>query len=396
MPDPIHSPRSRNRWLLYGAVALGLAVAVWYFAFRAAPPRNRYPQPDWAGTEQPPLIPVRTIVAQAQDLPVHLKAIGTVTPLNTVTVKTRVDGQLMRVLFREGDRVEPGQLLAEIDPTSYRIRLAQAEGQLQQNAAQLKSVRSDLERTRDLHAKNLVTDQQLEVQQALVSEHEGALAVDQALVDDARLQLAYTRIEAPLGGRVGMRRVDPGNMVRQGDANGLVMITQTRPIVVSFSIPEAALPSVLEPFRRGETLAVEAWDRDEKAALATGVLRTVDNQIDLTTGTLRLKAEFANDNEGLFPNQFVNVRLLVRTLRQVVVIPAAAVQFGSRGTYVYVIDGKKKATVRDLVLGPTEATLQAVTSGLQPGDLVVLEGLDRLREGRGVVPASEPAPAKAP
>ena len=193
-----------------------------------------------------------------------------------------------------------------------------------------------------------------------------------------------------------MRRVDPGNMVRSGDVNGLVMITQTRPIVVSFSIPEAALPSVLEPFRRGETLVVEAWDRDEKAALATGVLRTVDNQIDLTTGTLRLKAEFANDNEGLFPNQFVNVRLLVRTLRQVVVIPAAAVQFGSRGTYVYVIDGKKKATVRDVVLGPTEATLQAVTSGLQPGDLVVLEGLDRLREGRGVVPANDPVPAKAP
>ena len=388
--------RPLTRRLLYAAVTTGLAAAAWYFAFRAKPPENRYPQPAWAGTGQPPLIPVRTVAAQTRDLPVHLKAIGTVTPLNTVTVKTRVDGQLLRVAFAEGERVERGQLLAEIDPSAYRIRLAQAEGQLQRSVAQLNTARSDLERTRDLHAKNLVTDQQLEVQQALVAEREGTRAVDQAQVDDARLQLAYTRIEAPIAGRVGLRRTDPGNIVRQSDADGLVVITQTRPIAVSFTTPEAALDSVLDPFRAGETLPVEAWDRNEKAVLATGVLKTVDNQIDLATGTLRLKAEFANEDDRLFPNQFVNVRMLVRTLRQAVVIPSAAVQFGSRGTYVYVIDEKKKAVVRDLVLGPTEGAQQVVTKGLQAGDLVVLEGLDRLREGRGVVLVKDPLSAGVP
>ncbi len=395
MPDSLFS-RSRVRWLLYGAVTLGLVAAVWYFAFRASPSKNRYPLPAWAGTEHPPLIPVRTVAAQLRDLPVYLKAIGTVTPLNTVMVKSRVDGQLLRVAFGEGERVERGQLLAEIDPALYRISLAQAEGQLQQNTARVKSARSDLERIRDLHAKTLVTDQQLEVQQALVAEREGALAVDQAQVDNARLQLAYTRIEAPIAGRVGLRHIDAGNLVQAAGTDGLVVITQTRPITVSFTIPEVALQSVLDPFRAGETLIVEAWDRNERAALATGVLKTIDNQIDVATGTLRLKAEFANEDERLFPNQFVNVRMRVRTLEHTIVIPSAAVQFGSRGTYVYIVDENKKAAIRDIVLGPAEGAQQAVTRGLKPGDAVVLEGLDRLREGRGVVVVKAPPPAAAP
>ena len=386
-------PHSRARWWLYGLVVLGLTTAVWYFAFRGVPEKKRYPQPAWAGTEQPPLIPVRTVKAQVRDLPVHVKAIGTVTPLNIVTVRSRVDGQLMRVAFTEGERVERGQLLAEIDPATYRIQLAQAEGQLQQNVAQLKSARSDLERTQDLSAKKLVTDQQLEAQQAVLAEREGALAVNQAQVDDARLQLTYTRIEAPIAGRVGLRRIDAGNLVRQSDTAGLVVITQTQPITVSFTIPEVDLQSVLDPFRAGEALTVEAWDRNEQSVLATGVLKTVDNQIDIATGTLRLKAEFPNEDERLFPNQFVNVRMLVRTLKQTVVIPSAAVQFGSRGTYVYVINENKKATVRDIVLGPVNGTQQAVTKGLTAGDAVVLEGLDRLREGRGVIEADAVPPA---
>lgn len=373
-----------------------IGVAVWYFAFRAPPARQRYLQPAWAGSEYPLLIPVRTVAAQLQPLPVHLKAIGTVTPLNTVTVKSRVDGQLLRVAFEEGQRVERGQLLAEIDPAPYKIRLAQAEGQLQQNAAQVKSARSDLERIEQLHTQNLVTTQQLELQQALVAEREGALAGVQAQVDDARLQLAYTRVEAPIAGRAGLRRVDMGNIVRQGDANGLVVITQTRPISVSFTIPEVELQAVLDPFRAGETLAVEAWDRSETSVLATGVLKTIDNQIDTATGTLRLKAEFTNADERLFPNQFVNVRMRVRTLQQALVIPSAAVQFGSRGTYVYVINDKNKATVRDIVLGPSDGTQQAVLKGLNAGDAVVLEGLDRLREGRGVVIANEAAAVAKP
>ena len=385
------SPRSRARWYIYGAVVIVIATAVWYFAFRSAPARNRYPQPTWAGKEYPPLVAVRTVAAQLKNLPVHLKAIGTVTPLNTITVKSRVDGQLLRVEFKEGDSVEQGKLLAVIDPAPYRIALDQAEGQWQQSSARAKTARNDLERIKDLHAKTLVTDQQLEVQQSLVAELEGALAVDQARVDNARLQLNYTDITAPITGRIGFRRVDAGNIVRQSDSAGLVMITQTRPIAVQFTIPEVDLPGVIDPFRAGEALTVEAWDRNEKAVLATGVLKTIDNQIDITTGTLRLKAEFANEDERLFPNQFVNVRLRVRTLDQAIIIPSVAVQFGSRGTYVYVIDEKKKATIRDVVLGPTDGKEQAVTKGLKAGDEVVLEGLDRLREGSGVVIANDPA-----
>lgn len=367
-----------------------MGLAVWHFGFRSKPQRTPYPHPAWAGTKYPLLVPVRTVTAALRDLPVHLKAIGTVTPLNTVTVKSRVDGQLLRVAFEEGQRVEQGQLLAEIDPAPYRIRLAQAEGQLKQNAAQLESARSDLERIRNLHAQNLVTNQQLEIQQALVAEREGALASVQAQVDDARLQLGYTRVAAPISGRVGLRRVDAGNLVREGDTNGIVVITQNRPITVSFTIPEVELASVLDPFRAGQTLTVEAWDRNEKSVLATGTLTTVDNQIDTATGTLRLKAEFTNDDERLFPNQFVNVRMRVRTLEQAVVIPSAAVQFGSRGTYVYVVGADNKATVRDVVLGPIEGTQQAITKGVAAGEAVVLEGLDRLREGSGVVIANEP------
>ena len=393
MSDPSSSRSRKRRWFLYAVVVALIAFGTWHFAFRAKPTRPSYPQPAWAGTEYPLRVPVRTVAAKLEDLPVHLKAIGNVTPLNTVVVKSRVDGQLLRVGFEEGQRVEQGQLLAEIDPEPYRIRLAQAEGQLKQSAARLESARSDLERIQNLHAQNLVTVQQLELQQALVAEREGALAAEQALVDDARLQLAYTRIEAPITGRTGLRRVDPGNLVREGDANGIVVITQTRPIAVTFTVPEVDLTAVMEPFRAGETLAVEAWNRDESVLLATGMLKTVDNQIDAATGTLRLKAEFANDDEGLFPNQFVNVRMRVRTLEQAIVIPSAAVQFGSRGTYVYIVDENQKAQIRDVVLGPVEGTQQAIRKGLQPGDAVVLEGLDRLREGRNVVIANDPAPA---
>jgi multidrug efflux system membrane fusion protein len=332
------------------------------------------------------------VVAELKDLPVHLKAIGTVTALNSVTVRSRVDGLLLRVAFEEGQRVEKGAVLAEIDPSPYKIALQQAEGQLKQNVARLDSARSDLERIQNLYTQNLVTQQQLEVQQALVGEREGAVAADQAVVDEARLQLAYTRVEAPIAGRVGLRRIDAGNLVRENDANGIVVITQTRPITVSFTIPEVDLQSVLDPFRAGETLVVEAWNRSESAVLATGVLKTVDNQIDIATGTLRLKAEFTNEDERLFPNQFVNVRMRVRTLKDTVVIPSAAVQFGSRGTYVYIVDADKKAALRDVVLGPTTGTEQAITKGLKAGDAVVLEGLDRLREGRGVVIANDSAP----
>lgn len=384
----------RTRRLIYGITVLIVAAGVWYFS-RPRPRENRWgPNPAWAGTTGEPAMPVRVVAAARRDLPVHLKAIGTVTPLNTVTVRSRVDGQLLRVGFEEGQRVEKGQLLAEIDPEPYKIQLAQAEGTLRQNQAQLETARTDLERLQQLYEKKLVTTQEMDAQQSLVREREGTLASNQARVAEARLQLEYTRIEAPITGRIGLRRVDPGNLVRASDANGLVVITQTQPIAVVFTVPEVDLDKVVAPLREGEQLKVQAWDRNEKVQLATGVLKTVDNQIDLATGTLRLKAEFPNDDEKLFPNQFVNVSLRVRTLAESLVIPAAAVQFGSRGTYVYLVDGKNKATIRDVVLGPSDGTDQAITSGLAPGDPVVLEGIDRLREGRNVIVVKdEPAAA---
>lgn len=358
---------------------------MWYFAARAPDTRYRYVQPAWAGSTWPPLVPVRTATANVQDLPRHLKAIGTVTPLATVTVRSRVAGQVLRVDFQEGQRVTRGQLLAEIDPAPYRIQLAAAEGQLQQNAAQLRTARTDFERIRGLHAKGLVTDQDLDTQAALVAQYQGTQVSDQAQVDNARLQLAWTRIESPLAGRAGLRRIDPGNLVVANDTTGLVVITQTDPISVQFTIPEGDLSSVIEPLHAGQSLPVEIWDRNEANLLATGELKTVDNQIDTSTGTLRLKADFANPDERLFPNQFVNVRMRVGTLAHALVIPSAAVQFGSRGTYVYVITAQKKATVRDVVLGPADGSEQSIAKGLQAGDAVVVEGLDRLREGLGVV-----------
>jgi membrane fusion protein, multidrug efflux system len=388
--------RSRFRWFIYVAVAACLGAAVWYTAFREPAKRPRGAQPAWAGRGGPPLVPVKTVAAKQENLPVHIKAIGTVTPLNTVTVRSRVNGQLLHVHFEEGQRVEKGALLAEIDPSPYRIQVDQAEGQLRQAKARLESAKSDLERIRELHTRSLVTAQELDLQEALVAEREGAVAASQAQVDDARLQLSYTRIESPIAGRTGLRRVDPGNLVREGDTSGIVVITQTTPITVTFTVPEVDLASVLEPYRAGENLPVEAWDRAETHILAAGVLKTIDNQIDTATGTLRLKAEFPNADEKLFPNQFVNVRLRVKTLTDAVVIPSAAVQFGSRGTYVYVVDADKKARIRDLVLGPVEGTQQAVAKGLMAGEAVVLEGLDRLREGSGVVIANDTPVAKTP
>jgi len=385
------SPSSfRRSWIIYCGLTLLFAAGVWYFGFRTSTVQESNRMSYRKKSASIPA-PVRAVKAERRNLDVYLKAIGTVNPLNTVTVRSRVEGQLLRVAFEEGQQVEQGQLLAEIDPTPYKIRLAQAEGQLRQNVSQLQTAKSDLERFRQLHAQALVTTQQLEQQQALVAEREGALAADRAQVEETRLQLAYTRIEAPISGRTGLRTVDVGNLVRANDANGLFVISQTQPISVVFTVPEIDLAKVVEPLRAGEHLPVEAWDRSEQAKLATGVLKTFDNKIDLATGTLRLKAEFPNQDEKLFPNQFVNIRLKVRTLVNAVVIPAAAVQFGSRGTYVYVVNDQSQSTVRNIVLGPSDGTHQAVSEGLVGGEPVVLEGLDRLREGRLVVVVGDAA-----
>jgi multidrug efflux system membrane fusion protein len=329
-------------------------------------------------------VPVRVIAAEVTDLKVQIKAIGTVTPLNTVLVQSRVSGPLQQVFFQEGQKVEAGQLLAQIDPADYKVELAQAQGQKEQNIALLKSAEQDLERFAKLKEQNTIAAQQMNAQQALVSQLKGAIKSNQAAIDAAALQLSYTQIKAPISGRLGLRAVDPGNLIQANSAEGLVTITQSSPIAVIFTIPETQLQQVRGAFREGAALTVEAWDRAEQLQLTSGTLTTLDNQIDIATGTLKLKAEFANQNEELFPNQFVNVRLNVAVKSAAVTIPQDAVQYGAQGTYVYMIDGNNKAQIRQLKLGAVDNGLVAVEEGLKAGDKVVLEGLDRLRPDREV------------
>lgn len=330
------------------------------------------------------VVPVRIVPAARQNIEVTLRALGTVTPLNTVTVRPRLDGELVRVYFTEGQRVSKGQVLAEIDPRPYEVQLAQAEGALEENRARLKNAQVDLERYQKLVAEQLIPNQQMVGQEATVRQLNGAIQGNEAQVSSARLNLSYAKIVAPLDGRLGLRQVDVGNIVRSGDQNGIVVITQMRPISVIFTVPEADLPSVLEATRGGRKLQVEAWDRADTLKLATGVLQTVDNQIDTTTGTIKLRAQFDNADEKLFPNQFVNIRLGVRTLENTVAIPTAAVQRAAFGTFVYVVKDDNKVSIQRIGLGPTEGEKVAVTNGLPPNARVVLEGVDQLTEGATV------------
>ncbi|GGW66680.1 efflux RND transporter periplasmic adaptor subunit [Alishewanella tabrizica] len=328
-------------------------------------------------------VPVRVVAAVPSDLRVQVKAIGTVTPLNTVVVQSRVSGPLQTLHFNEGDKVTQGQLLAEVDTADYQVQLGQAQGQLEQNLAQLKNAEADLALYAKLREQSSISAQQYNNQVALVEQLKGTLKSNQAQLDAAKLQLSYTKIHAPISGRLGLRRVDAGNLIQANNAEGLVTITQSSPITVVFAIPESQLQQVRSAFRSGTALTVEAWDRAERQLLSTGALTTLDNQIDAATGTLRLKAEFANEQEELFPNQFVNVRLNVAVQEGAVTIPQDAVQYGSAGTYVYIIE-ENKAQIRQVQLGAVDNGLVAVESGLEPGTQVVLEGLDRLRPGRAV------------
>jgi multidrug efflux system membrane fusion protein len=329
-------------------------------------------------------VPVVATAARQANMGIYLTGLGSVTAFNTVTVRTRVDGQLVKVAFQEGQLVRKDDLLAEIDPRPFQVQLAQAEGQMAKDQAQLKNALVDLERYKILLAQDSVSKQQLDTQIATVTQYEGMIKSDQAQIDNAKLLLTYTRITAPIGGRIGLRLVDEGNMVRSNDQNGLAVIMQLQPIAVLFNIPEDDLPPVLKKMRTGQQLVVEAYNRDLKKKLATGTLVTIDNQIDANTGTIRCKAVFPNEDNALFPNQFVNARLLVETRQDATIVPTSAIQRSVQATFVYVVKDDSTVEVRDVVLGPTEGDDVSIDSGLAPGEVVVIEGVDRVQRGMKV------------
>ncbi|MCW3478775.1 MdtA/MuxA family multidrug efflux RND transporter periplasmic adaptor subunit [Neisseriaceae bacterium JH1-16] len=330
-------------------------------------------------------LPVSVKPAVRTDITVYLSALGTVTANYTATVRSLVNGQLQNVYFREGQQVKAGDLLAQVDPRPFQVLLTQAEGQLAKDQALLKNAQIDLQRYKGLLAQNSIAEQQVATQEALVRQYVGAVKSDQGQVDSAKLQLTYSRITAPISGRAGLRQVDPGNNVSTGDTNGIVVITQEQPMNVVYPVPEASLGAIIKARRSTGQLPVEAWDRENTVKLADGKLLTTDNLIDTTTGTLKLKAQFSNDEKSLFPNQFVNIKMKLETQQGVTAIPTAALQRGKQGTFVYLVKPDQTVTLRQVTTGPTEENKVVVTDGLQPGDLVVVDGVDQLREGSKIV-----------
>ncbi|MGA3084316.1 MAG: MdtA/MuxA family multidrug efflux RND transporter periplasmic adaptor subunit [Thermodesulfobacteriota bacterium] len=381
LPKRRHGFLLRYWWIILVVIVLAGAVTFTYWG------KSKNKQPGIAKKEISPLaraIPVMAVTAKEGDMKVFLNGLGSVTPINTVTIKSRVDGQLMEVLFREGQIVARGQLLARIDPRPFEVQLTQAEGQMARDQAILKNARDDLERYRTLWKQDLIQKQMLDTQEALVRQYEGTIKTDQGLIDNARLQLIYCRITAPVSGRTGLRLVDPGNIVHAADPNGLLVITQLQPITVVFSLPEDSLARVLPQLKAGQRPQVDVYDREQSKKLATGFLLTVDNQIDPNTGTFKLKAMFENKDQQLFPNQFVNASLLVNVKHNTIIIPAAAIQRGSQGTYVYSVKTDRTVELRPVTAGEIQNGEVSIEKGLSAGALVVVDGAERLREGAKV------------
>lgn len=368
---PAHPPKRRLALVVFGSLLLVCVVAGIYWLVS----KNRQqPRGDVAAA-------VGVAVAQKEDAPLQLNALGTVNSTYTVTVRSRVDGQLMRLHFVEGQTVKQGQLLAELDARPFQAALQQVEGQLIRDQALLQNARLDLERYRKLLSQKSIAQQQVDTQESLVRQYEGTVKLDKGAVDNARLQLTYTKITAPVSGKVGLRQVDLGNIVHSSDTSGIVVLTQIQPINVVFSIPEINLSQVLQATSTNTALKVEAWDRDNNAKLADGQLLAIDNQLNTSTGTISIKSKFANDKQLLFPNQFVNIRLLLGVQPGAITVPTAAIQQGKVGSYVYVVNEDQTVKLTKVKVGAVSGDNTIVDEGVSEGQVVVIDGLDKLRDG---------------
>ena len=382
--------RVNTRWAMVIGVAIIAIAAFWYWhSHNATQPAagaksTQAGRGAAGGRRGMPLAPVQAATAVEGEVPRYLTGLGTITAANTVTVRSRVDGQLMALHFQEGQQVKAGDLLAEIDPSQFKVALTQAQGQLAKDRATLANAQRDLARYQQLVKTNLVSRQELDAQQALVSESQGTIKADEASVASAQLQLDWSRITAPIDGRVGLKQVDIGNQISSGDTTGIVVITQTHPIDLVFTLPESDIATVVQAQKAGQTLSVEAWDRTNKQKLSDGTLLSLDNQIDTTTGTIKVKARFANQDDALFPNQFVNARMLVSTEQNAVLIPTAALQMGNDGHFVWVLNEQNKVSKHTVTPGIQNSQQVAISAGLSAGDRVVTDGIDRLTEGAQV------------
>jgi len=384
-PSPPKTKPRRKTWL-YLAILVIAAVAafLWYRSDHqqtTAQAKSKSGKGGRGPTGPTPVVAVKTTTG---DIGVYVTGLGAITPIFTVTVKSRVDGQLLTVHFKEGDYVHQGDPLIEIDPRPYEAVVVQTEGQLIRDQALLANARVDLARYQTLLAQDAIPEQQLATQRALVTQYEGTVKNDQGLLDAAKLNVTYSHIPAPISGIVGLRLVDPGNIVHSTDTTGMVVITQIQPISVIFTVGEDQLPPILQKIHAGQKLPVDAWDRELKNKLASGTLDTIDNEIDQTTGTLKLRALFGNENRALFPNQFVNARLLQQEKRGVILLNSAAIQRNTNQTYVYLVKPDSTVTVRTITLGTTEGDESEITSGLTAGDVIVMTGVDKLQEGSKV------------